>query len=359
MIPINKPFLPPKQSYFEKIDNIWENYYLTNQGPLVLELEEKLKQRFSVNHLAVVSNGTMALQVSMKAMELVGEVITTPFSFIATTSSIVWEGCTPIFVDIEKTTLNIDASKIEEKITSNTCAILATHVYGNPCDFEEIEIIAKKYNLKIIYDAAHAFDVKYKGQSVFKYGDITGCSLHASKLYHCIEGGFVACSDEVLATKIRKSRNFGFETTESFNCLGVNAKNSEFHAAMGLCNYPYIEEIIDRRKLISDAYDFCIEKLNITKPVWNKNATKNYAYYPIIVESEQVLNALVAFLNQKGVATRRYFYPSLANSLPYIEPEFLEVTDDVSKRVLCLPLYYDLSDFEIKTVVESIELFFK
>ena len=358
MIPINKPFLPPKQSYFEKIAGIWDNYYLTNQGPLMFELEKKLLRRFDVNHLSVVSNGTMALQIGMKTLQLVGEVITTTFSFIATTSGIVWEGCTPVFVDIEETTLNIDASKIEEKITANTCAIVATHVYGNPCDFEAVEAIAKKHNLKVIYDAAHAFDVKYKGESVFKFGDISVCSLHASKLYHCTEGGFISCSDEVLAAKIRKTRNFGFETTESFNCLGVNAKNSEFHAAMGLCNYPYIESIIAQRKLLSETYDAGLLGLPIRKPQWNKNATKNYAYYPLVFESEEVMLKLASYLADEDIGTRRYFYPSLANSLPYLEPVALAVTDEVSKCVMCLPLYFDLSLIKAETIISKIQSFF-
>ena len=254
MIPVTKPFLPPKEEYQELLSGIWDSGWLTNMGPLANELEMKLKSHLDLEHLLFVTNGTIALQMAIKALDLKGEIITTPFSFVATTSSIVWEGCRPVFVDIEVDSLNIDATKIEAAITKNTTAILATHVYGNPCDVVALEKIAKKHNLKIIYDGAHAFGVKVHGKSIFEYGDISTCSLHATKLYHSVEGGLIVTKNPMLLKKIAYIRNFGFSGTESFAELGVNGKNSEFHAAMGLVNFKYINLIHEQRKLLTEIY---------------------------------------------------------------------------------------------------------
>lgn len=345
MIPITKPFLPPKEEYEKILNGIWERQWLTNMGPLANELEAKLHERLQTNHLLFVTNGTIALQMAIKALELKGDIITTPFSFIATTSSIVWEGCHPIFVDIDKNTLNIDPTKIEKAITQNTTAILATHVFGNPCDVEAIQEIANKHNLKVIYDGAHAFDVKYKGSSIFNFGDISTCSLHATKLYHSGEGGLISSQDPGINKKLAFIRNFGFNGPEAFAELGINGKNSEFHAAMGLANFPYIDKILDRRKAISERYDKNLSKFRATQQVWVSDATKNYAYYPIIIESESLLLKCMDALKKENVYVRRYFYPSLANSTPYLESQSLQVTDDIAHRILCLPLYYDL-DFD-------------
>ena len=211
MIPVTKPFLPPQAIYQSYLDGIWKRQWLTNMGPLANDLELKLKETLNIKHLLFVTNGTVALQMAIKALDLKGEIITTPFSFVATTSTIVWENCKPIFVDIDPDSLNIDTSKIEAAITSKTSAILATHVYGNPCDVEKIEEIAKKHNLKVIYDAAHAFGVEIKGKSIFEYGDISTCSLHATKLYHSGEGGLVITQDPELLKKLAYIRNFGFD----------------------------------------------------------------------------------------------------------------------------------------------------
>jgi dTDP-4-amino-4,6-dideoxygalactose transaminase len=358
MIQVNKPFLPKKEAYNQLISKIWDNKWLTNSGPYSVELEDRLKKRIGVEHLLFVSSGTMALQLSIAALELKGEVITTPFSFIATTTSIIWQNCTPVFVDIDRDTLNIDASKIEESITVNTTAILATHVYGNPCDIELIQRIADKHDLKVIYDGAHAFDVKYKHDSVFKFGDISICSLHASKLYHSTEGGFIALNNYKTAAKIARIRNFGFTSPTTFKELGINGKNSEFHAAMGLANYPHIEGIIAKRKLLTEEYDYLLKNLNICKPVWNNRATKNYAYYPLIFSEEKDMLQLMEFLQNKEIFTRRYFYPSLANSLDFLPKQSLEVTDNIAKRVLCLPLYYDLSLEDVGTICKLINEFY-
>ena len=350
MIPVTRPFLPPLEDYEEYLKGIWKRQWLTNMGPLSSELEMKLKNHLDVSHLLYVTNGTIALQMAIKALGLKDEIITTPFSFIATTSSIVWENCSPVFVDIDPETLNIDANRIEEAITDKTTAILATHVYGNPCDVERIEGIAKKHNLKVIYDAAHAFGVKVGDRSVFEYGDISICSLHATKLYHSVEGGLIITKDAGLLKKLASIRNFGFNGPESFSELGINGKNSEYHAAMGLANLNYVNEIHEKRKALAEVYDKKLEKLKCYKPQWNVNANKNYAYYPIVLETEELLLRIKKKLELNEIFTRRYFYPSLANTLPYLPPENLEVTDKISRKVLCLPLYYDLTLEEVELI---------
>jgi len=350
MIPVTKPFLPPMEEYKKYIDGIWQRQWLTNMGPLASDLEMKLKQHLDVKHLLFVTNGTVALQMAIKALDLKGEIITTPFSFVATTSSIVWEGCIPIFVDIDKKSLCIDAYKIEEAITENTSAILATHVYGNPCDVVTIERIAKKHNLKVIYDGAHAFGVEINGKSVFEYGDISTCSMHATKLYHSIEGGFITTNDADLLKKMAYIRNFGISGFDTFAELGLNGKNSEFHAAMGLVNLKHIKNIHEKRKKLTECYDEKLKDLKAVKPLWHKEANLNYAYYPIILESEELLLKIKDELDKNEISTRRYFYPSLASSLPYLVPKFLSINDDISKRVLCLPLYYDLTIEEVDLV---------
>lgn len=350
MIPITKPFLPPQEEYQKLIDGIWQRQWITNMGPLASELEMRLKDHLGVNHLLYVTNGTIAIQMAIKALGIKAEIITTPFSFVATTSSIVWEGCTPVFVDIDKKSLNIDTTKIEAAITKNTEAILATHVYGNPCDVVAIEKIAEKYNLKVIYDGAHAFGVKVNGKSVFEYGDITTCSLHATKLYHSIEGGLLITKCPDLLKKMAYSRNFGISGFDSFSELGINGKNSEFHAAMGLVNLEHVNDIHECRKALTHRYNEKLVNFKSYRPQWNKYATENYAYYPLIMESEELLLKVKTLLDAHEIFTRRYFYPSLANSLPYLEKQNFEVTDTVSSRVLCLPLYYDLTIEEIDMI---------
>lgn len=350
MIPVTKPFLPPQESYSKYLNGIWQLNWLTNMGPLASELEMKLKEHLKVEHLLFVTNGTVALQMAIKALDLKGEIITTPFSFIATTSSIVWEGCKPVFVDIDEKSLNIDASKIEAAITENTSAILCTHVYGNPCDVIEIERIAKKHNLKVIYDGAHAFGVEINGKSIFEYGDISTCSLHATKLYHSVEGGLVFTNDAALLKKLAYIRNFGFNGPEAFAELGINGKNSEFHAAMGLVNLNYITHISDRRQALTSRYDEKLMTLKARRPIWHKESKNNFSYYPIVFENEDLMLTCMEYLKSNEIFTRRYFYPSLANTLPYLKPQDFEITDKVAKCILCLPLYVDLSIEEVDLI---------
>ena len=350
MINVTEPFLPDRGSYDRYIDQIWSRKWLTNNGPLVNELELKLKEHLNVDHLLFLTNGTIAIQFAIKALELKGEIITTPFSYVATTSSIVWENCKPVFVDIDAATLNIDSAKIESAITDNTSAILATHVYGNPCNIEAIEAIAKRHGLKVIYDAAHCFGTQYKGKSVLDYGDISTISFHATKLFHSIEGGAVVTKSPELLKKISYLRNFGHDGPYKFAAVGINGKNSEFHAAMGLSNLPYVQEIIDKRKQDSLQYDnMLLGKIPVRRPAITPNTYYNYAYYPLVFDSEEQLLKVSKALEINGIFTRRYFFPSLSE-LPYVEKTSLPVTTDLASRVLCLPLYYSLHNTEIDMI---------
>lgn len=354
MIPVTKPFSPPIAEYIKLLEGVWERNWFTNNGPLVNELELQLKSYLELPHLLYLNNGTIALQIAIKALELKGEIITTPFSYVATTSSIVWEGCKPIFVDIDPQTLNIDPSKIEEAITSDTSAILATHVYGNPCDIDAIQKIADKHKLKVIYDAAHCFGTLYKGKSVFAFGDISTTSFHATKLFHTIEGGAVFTMNPDLLKKMSYLRNFGHEGPEHFAEVGINGKNSEFHAAMGLCNLKYIEDIKRSRKIQSEHYTKRLVNSSIKFIKINPSSSFNFAYYPILLENEQLLQKVIAELDANWVKPRRYFFPSLNTVDIYKTDGYLEVSENIARRVLCLPLYHSLSLEEIDFIARII-----
>lgn len=349
MINVTKPFLPPKEEYQQLLEGIWERNWLTNNGPLVNDLELKLKEYLGLDHLLYLNNGTIALQIAIKALGLKGEIITTPFSYVATTSSIVWEGCTPVFTDIDAKTFNIDPAKIEAAITKNTTAILATHVYGNPCDIDAIQKIADKHGLKVIYDAAHCFGTTYKGKSVFAYGDISTTSFHATKLYHTIEGGAVITKDPELLKKMAFMRNFGHNGPDDFAEVGINGKNSEFHAAMGLVNLKHVDAILADRKKKSQYYTRQLKALNVTHLTLTTGAEFNYSYFPIVFNSEENLLQAVDLLTANWVYPRRYFYPELS-SLRYVDQTVLPVSSSVSKRVLCLPLFYNITNEEIDLV---------
>ena len=354
MILVTKPFLPPLEDYQKYLDGIWQRQLLTNMGPLNNDLEKKLKKHLEVKNLLFVSNGTIALQLAIKALDLKGEIITTPFTYVATTSSIVWEGCQPVFVDIDKKSFNIDPQKIEAAITKNTCAIIATHVYGNPCDVIAIKKIAEKHKLKVIYDAAHAFGVKIGENSIFEYGDISTCSTHATKLFHTIEGGFVVTKNPQILNKINYMRNFGHSGPETYHSIGINGKNSEFHAAMGLANYNYIDLIFKQRKKLSERYNLKLKNSKIKQPIWHFESTRNYAYYPIIFETETILLKCINNLKKNNIFPRRYFYPSLNNVDIYKSKSKLPVSDNMSKKVICLPLYHELTFNQINCISDII-----
>lgn len=348
MIPVTKPFLPPQSEYEKYLNDVWRRNWLTNNGPLVNELELKLKEYFSLDHMLYLANGTIALQIAIKTLELKGEILTTPFSYVATTSCIVWEGCRPVFVDIDPATLNMDPQKIERSITSDTSAILATHVYGNSCDVEAIDLIARKHRLKVIYDAAHCFGTQFKGRSILEYGDISTISFHATKLFHTIEGGAVITKDPALLRKMAYLRNFG-HIGDDYSYIGVNAKNSEFHAAMGLVNLRYIDQVIARRRELTLYYNDKLKLLRHRVPRIQENCNYNCAYYTVILESEEFLLRAVELLNENRIYPRRYFYPSLS-SMNYVEKQSTPVSDDISSRVLSLPLFDDLRKEEIDLI---------
>ena len=342
-INVTKSFLPPFEEYQEAIKGIWENTWLTNNGPLVRKLEEELKAYLGIENLLFVGNGTIALQIAVKAMGLTGEIITTPFSYCATTTAILWENLQPVFVDIEPKTFNINADLIEAAITEKTSAIIATHVYGRPCEIEKIENIAQKYKLKVIYDGAHAFGATYKGKSVLSFGDVSTCSFHATKVFHTIEGGSVTCNDNELLKKLELYRSFGHKGDDYFS-MGINAKNSEFHAAMGLCNLPKVADIIEHRKAISEKYDSLLNWQKLVRPTQKiADFVYNYAYYPVVFESEDKLHEITNALIKEEITPRRYFYPSL-NQLPYLDfYHSCPVSENYASSALSLPLYYDLA----------------
>ena len=342
MINVTKTYLPSKEKYQKYVDEIYENGWLTNYGPLVQRLEKRLAEYLGVKNIVLVANGTVALEIAYRTLDLKGSVITTPFSFIATTSSLVTNNLSPIFADIDENTFNLYPKNIEKLITPNTSAILPVHVFGNACKVEEIEEIANKYNLKVVYDAAHAFDIKYKDQSVLNYGDISTLSFHATKLFHTIEGGALIINDDKLAQKARYLINFGIKNQEEIPHLGTNAKMNEFEAAMGLCVLDDIEEIKDKRKVILELYRKELDGL-VAFQEQNKNATENYSYFSIIFKSEEDLLKMQKVLNEDDIFPRRYFYPSL-DTLEYIEPkQNMPISRDISKRILCLPIYRELT----------------
>ena len=305
-INVTKTFLPPIEEYQYYLDQIWQSGQITNQGPLLLEFENNAKEHLGVNNFHFVANGTLALQIALKALDITeGEIITTPFSYVASTSAILWERCDPIFVDIEPDTFCIDTGKIEAAITSRTKAILAVHVFGHPCKIEKIYAIAKKQNLKVIYDGAHAFGVEYGGKSLLAYGDISTCSFHATKLFHTIEGGCVISNDTDVSGKVELIKRFGHTSDEHY-MLGINAKASEFQAAMGLCNLKYVEDIIKKRQKVSDLYDQLLGD-RFQKPTISKNIKYNYGYYPILLENEDHLQKVVDKLAKENIFPRRYF----------------------------------------------------
>ena len=354
MINVTRSFMPPIEEYEKYLEDIWNSRCLTNEGPNLRKLEMELKSYLGLENINIVTNGTVALELAIRSLDIDGgEIITTPFSFVATTSSILWQKCSPVFVDIDKNTLCIDVDKIEEKITSNTKAIMAVHVFGYPCDVDKIEKIAKKNNLKVIYDGAHAFGSKYKGKSLLGYGDITTCSFHATKLFHTIEGGACFTNSKDTYNRIYSLKRFG-DINGNYEIVGTNAKMTEFGAAMGLANIKYIDAIINERKQICKIYDENLQEI-VERPLMSKDLDYNYIYYPIIFKNEEENLKIIKRLNKEEIYPRRYFYPSL-NTLKYIEiKEQCPVSEDITRRILCLPLYNGLQNAQIKKICDIIK----
>lgn len=353
MIPVTKSFIPPIQEYTAQVQRAFKNEWLTNRGELIKELEEKLKSFLEIDNILITNNGTIPLQIALKLLGNQGEIITTPFSYVATTAAIVWENCTPVFVDINPETLTIDTQLIEAAITPKTTCILATHVFGNACDIDEVDRIAKAHNLKVIYDAAHCFGVKYKGKSIFDYGDISTCSFHATKLFHTGEGGAVFCKDEILRHKIFYSHNFGHNGPLDFFGLGINGKNSELHAAMGLALFPYLDHIISERKKIIENYLENLDFSRVQTMKLNEDLTWNYSYFPLLFEDESTLLITLEKLNKAAIFPRRYFNPSL-NTIEYTKGSAMPNSESVARRIICLPLFVGLTIDELNQIVKII-----
>ncbi|MBG6187906.1 DegT/DnrJ/EryC1/StrS family aminotransferase [Flavobacterium sp. CAN_S2] len=353
MINVTKTFFPPIEEYTLQLERIWRNQWLTNRGELLQELEDKLKDKLEVSNITVMNNGTIPIQIALQVLGQQGEIITTPFSYVATTAAILWEHCTPVFVDIHPDYLTIDETKIEQAITSKTTAILATHVFGNPCAIEAIEAIAVKHQLKVIYDAAHAFGVTYNDKSIFEYGDVSTCSFHATKLFHTGEGGALFCNDETLRHQLFYSHNFGHNGPLEFHGLGINGKISELQAAMGLSVLPHMDEIVASRKKVVDLYSSQLDFTKLTALQIRANTTWNYSYYPVVFETETQLLGVQKVLNDNDIFPRRYFYPSL-NTIPYVNGENMPVSESIASRVMCLPLYEGLGEEDVLRIIQII-----
>ncbi len=350
---VTKSFLPPMEEYVEMVKQLWESGRLTNNGKYLKQFESGLRDVLDNDNSVVVNNGTVALQIAIKAIDLTGEVITTPFSYVATTSSLVWEQCKPVFADIDPGTYNIDPTRIEEAITDRTTGILATHVFGNPCDVEVIQEIAQRRGLKVIYDAAHTFGVKYKGIPLVNYGDVSVLSFHATKLFHSVEGGAIVCKDASVFDRSRYMRNFGHDGEEAFHGIGINGKMSELHAAMGVLNLKYLKKVVLSRGQAWARYVEAFEnhpKLKLQRVP--EGTERNNAYFSLLFEDEETLLSVRTALNDLGVNPRRYFYPSL-DRLPYVQGNS-PVARDIAKRILCLPLFAGMADEDLSRVIHPI-----
>lgn len=356
MIPVTKSYIPNLDDYKAYLEQIWQSGQLTNNGSLCQQLESYVTDYIGVSNLELVANGTLAIQLAIKALDLQGEIITTPYSYVATTSSILWEGCEPVFVDIEDRTFCLDADLIEAAITDKTSAILATHVYGYPCDVAKIQQIADKHGLKVIYDAAHAFGVKLEGKSLMQHGDCSTLSFHATKLFHTGEGGAVICKDEEVGRRVSLMKKFGHIGEDNYLDIGINAKMSELHAAMGLSVLPQVNDIIAARKEISGWYDEQLEGCGLQRPIAGDRLEYNYAYYPVVFPTHEVMMRVREVLLDNGIGPRRYFYPSL-NTLPFLKAVLkvsCPVSEDIASRVFCLPLYVGLGKAEVSGVCDVV-----
>lgn len=354
-INVTRTFVPPLSEYMYFVKRAFDNEWLTNRGELVLELEEKLKDKLSVSNILITNNGTIPLQIALKLFGENSEIITTPFSYVATSAAIIWENCKPVFVDIDPEHLTIDEKMIEGAITNNTKCILATHVFGNPCNVEFIAKVALKYNLKVIYDAAHCFGVEFENKSIFEYGDVSTCSFHATKLFHTGEGGAIFCKDEEVQKKIFYSHAFGHLGQTDYFGVGINGKISELNAAMGLSMLDHMDYILNQRKIVVDFYNDNLNFNKLEKIKIRESAKWNYSYYPIWFESEIKLLEIQQILNQNNIYPRRYFYPSL-NTINYINGKLMPISEKIASSILCLPLYVGLSRSDLNKIVNLINI---
>ncbi len=350
---VTMPTLAPLEEVNELMKGIWASGIMTHNGPLVQRFEKECAEHLGVPNLVSCVNGTIALQMAIRALRLKGEIITTPFTFIATINSILWEGCTPVFVDIDPETFNIDPKKIEEKITYHTVGIMPVHVFGNCCDIEAIDAIAKKHKLKVIYDACHAVGVNYKGQSVFNYGDISVTSFHATKMLNTTEGGGCFTLDKELDEKLRRIRFFGFENHADIVEDGTNGKMTEVHAAVGLANLKYLDAALADRKKKYAIYKDELSK-NSSLSFQKINEGCNYSYFPVVFPTEEACLKATTKLNEQHIFPRRYFYPSVNTFVKLVPYVSMQVSENIASRILCLPLYYTLSEDDINLIISII-----
>lgn len=352
---VTKTFLPPFDDYVNALKKVWDSGWVTNRGENTVALEHEIKQKLGTKTCLAVNNGTLALQIALKALDIKGEVITTSLSYVATTTSILWEHCDPVFVDVLPETGGINPALIEQAITARTSCIMAVHCYGIPCDVEAIGAIAKKHSLKIIYDAAHSFGVSIKGQSIFNYGDISTTSFHATKLFNSVEGGGIFCANSELHERCRLLHQFGHDY-DDYISQGTNAKMSEFHSIMGRLNLKHLDTIITLRKRIVEGYIEAMNDFPISFVVPRDTEVQwNFAYCPILFNNEKALLKSFNHLKKIGINCRRYFYPAL-NTLPYLSKSLpCPEGENFAKRVLCLPLFPQMTQQEQSNIIESLK----
>jgi len=360
---VTQPFLPPLEEFMPYLEQIWESKWLTNGGPFHQELEKKLADYLGVDHLALFANGTLALVTALQTLRITGEVITTPFSFVATAHSLLWNGIKPVFVDIDPETFNLNPEKIEAAITPQTTAIMPVHVYGKPCDVEKIQKIADIYGLKVIYDAAHAFGVHYKGDSILKHGDLSILSFHATKVFTTFEGGAIICPDAKTKSRIDDLKNFGYNGEVTVVAPGINAKMNELQAAFGLMQLKHIDTAINRRREINAEYRKQLSAVaGITCPPLPADTLYNHAYFPVLIEKEYPLSRdeLNDKLRTHGIFPRRYFYPLISEfpmyrGLPSAAKDNLPIALKVAAKVLCLPIYPALENDSVTRIISIIK----
>jgi dTDP-4-amino-4,6-dideoxy-D-glucose transaminase len=359
---VTRPDLPPLSEFIPYLEQIWENKWLTNNGPFHQQLEEALCSYLGVEHLSLFTNGTIALVTALQTLRITNEVITTPFSFVATAHSLIWNGLTPVFVDIDPVTCNLDPDKIEQAITPRTTAIMPVHCYGTPCNVERIQKIADTYGLKVIYDAAHTFGVKYKGESLLRHGDLSVLSFHATKVYNTFEGGAIVCPDAKTKQRVDYLKNFGFADEVTVMAPGINGKMSEINAAFGLLQLNYVDAAIARRGEIDDLYRAGLDAIKgltcLPKPPFTEHS---FSYFPVLVGKDYPLSrdGLYNKLKEQNIHARRYFYPLISDmpmyrGLPSANQANLPVAEEISQQVLCLPIYPDLQRSEIEQIVRCI-----
>ncbi len=362
-ITVTSPLIPPLEEFLPYLEAIWKSRHLANQGPFHVELEQRLCEYFGVKHLSLFTNGTLALVVALQAMRISGEVITTPFSFVATAHSLWWNGIKPVFADIDPRTCNLDPDRVEAAITPKTSAIMPVHVYGNPCDHERLQKIADTYNLKIIYDAAHAFGVKKNGVSVMRWGDLSVLSFHATKTYSTIEGGAIVCHDEKMKRHIDDLKNFGFRDEVTVVAPGINAKLNEVQAAYGLLSLKHVDKAIERRRQVAVRYrERLKERPGLRFLAEQEGVSHNYTYFPIFIREKEfgmTRDELYEKLKAHNIFSRRYFYPLISSfstyrGLPSAVLDNLPVAYRMANRVLCLPIHPNLADDDVERVITAI-----